>query len=226
MNVSDCYRLLGLRTGASFEEVKAAYRRLARQYHPDVNPGGTEIAQDKFIQLTEAYKFLAATIPSSDSVRTSAPSRPVEAVSTVATSPPVEPGASSRHTPTPPPTPSPEMRSPQESSSTKSISAMDQQLKQTAYKQLHQLLKSQRFPRAIALVEGLAQRIPDDIEVRQWQAITYQRWGRHLVRERKLEKARIYLQKALRTDPYNRSLYSEVEQDFRQMAEVLQISES
>jgi tetratricopeptide (TPR) repeat protein len=83
------------------------------------------------------------------------------------------------------------------------------------------LLKYRRFARAIALVEGLAQRIPHDPEVRQWQAIAYSSWGRHLVNERQLEKARIYLKKALRTDPHNRSLWAEVERDFRRIEQLL-----
>jgi tetratricopeptide (TPR) repeat protein len=82
------------------------------------------------------------------------------------------------------------------------------------------LLKYRRFARAIALVEGLAQRIPQDPEVRQWQAIAYQSWGRHLVNERQLDKARIYLKKALRTDPHNRSLWAEVERDFRRIEQI------
>ena len=82
------------------------------------------------------------------------------------------------------------------------------------------LLKYQRFPRAIALVEGLAQRLPQDREVRQWQAIVYQRWGRQLVNEKQLDKARIYLKKALKTDPHNQALWAEVEQDFRRMERI------
>ncbi len=93
-------------------------------------------------------------------------------------------------------------------------------MKETSYEQLQQLLRSHRFPRAIALVEGLAQRLPQDSEIRQWQAITYQRWGRQLIQERQLDKARLYLKKALRTDPQNRSLWAEVEQDFRRMEQI------
>jgi DnaJ domain len=52
-----CYRILGLKIGASLDEVKTAYRRLARQYHPDINPGDRH-AHEKFIQLNEAYKTL------------------------------------------------------------------------------------------------------------------------------------------------------------------------
>jgi tetratricopeptide (TPR) repeat protein len=101
------------------------------------------------------------------------------------------------------------------------LSAVEKQLKWQSYGQLQQLLKEGRFARAIALVEGLSQRIPQDPEVRQWQAIAYQRWGRHLVSERQLDKARIYLKKALRTDAHNRSLWAEVEQDFRRIEQML-----
>jgi hypothetical protein len=41
------------------------------------------------------------------------------------------------------------------------------------------------------------------------------------VNERQLEKARIYLKKALRTDPHNRSLWAEVERDFRRIEQLL-----
>lgn len=100
------------------------------------------------------------------------------------------------------------------------LSETEQKLKNHSYRELQQLLKYKRFPRAIALIEGLAQRIPQDPEIRQWQAITYQRFGRYLIKERKLEKARIYLKKALKTDPHNRSLWAEVERDFRQLERV------
>ena len=61
MNLAECYRLLGLRSGASFAEIKASYRRLARQYHPDINPVD-QTAKDKFIAINEAYKLLASLV--------------------------------------------------------------------------------------------------------------------------------------------------------------------
>jgi tetratricopeptide (TPR) repeat protein len=100
------------------------------------------------------------------------------------------------------------------------LSELEQKLKENSYRELQQLLKYQRFPRAIALIEGLAERIPQDVEIRQWQAITYQRFGRALIQDKKLEKARIYLKKALKTDPHNRALWIEVERDFRQLEKV------
>ena len=62
MDFGDCYRVLGLRSGASFVDIKTSYRRLAQQYHPDINPGDKK-AQDKFIALTEAYKLLLTIVP-------------------------------------------------------------------------------------------------------------------------------------------------------------------
>jgi curved DNA-binding protein CbpA len=210
MNLADCYRLLRLREGASTAEVKASYRRLARQYHPDVNSGDL-LAQEKFIALTDAYKFLLSAIKLSGISEVSNPPQTVSAASKTQ-----DAGMSQR--------PQPATKVTRKQPAVKfnrPLSEIEQQLKWHSYGQLQQLLKERRFARAIALVEGLAQRIPQDLEVRQWQAIAYQRWGHHLVNERQLDKARIYLKKALRTDPHNRSLWAEVERDFRRIEQSL-----
>jgi tetratricopeptide (TPR) repeat protein len=211
MNLADCYRLLGLRTGASFDEIKASYRRLARQYHPDVSSGDQQQAKEKFIQLTEAYKFLISQVPPNE-VDSGEPPAPVSVNSKASSAEPPPPRTWSEEVKVTRKVPRIQ-RNPD-------LSEAEQLLKQNSYEQLQQLLKYQRFPRAIALVEGLAQRIPKDPEVRQWQAITYQRWGRYLIDQRELDKARVYLKKALRTDPHNRSLWSEIERDFRRMEKI------
>ena len=53
----DLYDLLGVSRDADADEVKKAYRRLARQYHPDVNPDPA--AQEKFKEVSRAYEVLS-----------------------------------------------------------------------------------------------------------------------------------------------------------------------
>ena len=53
--IDDPYKVLGVSRDASDEEIKKAYRRLAKQYHPDVNPGD-EAAARKMQQITAAYE--------------------------------------------------------------------------------------------------------------------------------------------------------------------------
>ena len=53
----DYYQVLGLAHGATAEEIKKAYRKLALQYHPDRNPGNKE-AEEKFKEAAEAYEVL------------------------------------------------------------------------------------------------------------------------------------------------------------------------
>ena len=197
MNLEDYYRILGLRSGASFADVKASYRRLVQQYHPDINPDDLK-AKDKFIAVNEAYKFLQMILspeeikPQSHGLKTQVSG--FSEVKTQVTTANIK-----------------------VTSHPANLEDIEQRLKLKTYEQLQRFLQARRFPQAIALAEALLARLPADVEVRQWLAIAYQIWGRALITEKQFPKARIYLKKALKTDPDNKALWSEVQQDFQRL---------
>lgn len=58
MEYKDYYKIMGLEKTASQDEIKSTYRKLAKKYHPDLNPGD-EKAQEKFKEVSEAYEVLS-----------------------------------------------------------------------------------------------------------------------------------------------------------------------
>jgi curved DNA-binding protein len=59
MDYKDYYKILGVGKSASEKEIKRAFRNLARQYHPDKNPGD-KTAEEKFKEINEAYEVLGS----------------------------------------------------------------------------------------------------------------------------------------------------------------------
>ncbi len=232
MALAHHYRILGLRTGASFDHVKLAYRNLARLYHPDVNPGD-QLAKEKFIQVTQAYQALVEALPASAAAAkhsAAAPTRGPRAPATAPAQPTTAQPTAPKQTEAavmPQPTPAP----PAEDiaftlSPIPGGTEADQLLKVNSYKQLREFLGEQRFPRAVALVEGLAQRFSEDPEVRQWHAIAYYRWGHDLLNQGNLPKAEVCLKKARRVDPHNKSLRQALQSDFQRLEQLRQASAS
>ncbi|MBO4548162.1 MAG: J domain-containing protein [Abditibacteriota bacterium] len=58
MDYKDYYSVLGVDKSASLKDIKTAYRKLARKYHPDVNPDD-KTAEEKFKEISEAYEVLS-----------------------------------------------------------------------------------------------------------------------------------------------------------------------
>ena len=58
MEYKDYYAVLGVKKDATEKEIRQAFRRLARQYHPDVNPNNKE-AEEHFKEINEAYEVLS-----------------------------------------------------------------------------------------------------------------------------------------------------------------------
>ena len=58
MSKRDYYEVLGINRSADEKEIKRAYRKLAKKYHPDMNPGDKQ-AEQKFKEITEAYNVLS-----------------------------------------------------------------------------------------------------------------------------------------------------------------------
>ena len=56
--MSDLYKTLGISRNSNSDDIKKAYRALARKYHPDLNSGDAN-AEEKFKTITEAYEVLA-----------------------------------------------------------------------------------------------------------------------------------------------------------------------
>jgi len=66
MRLSECYSLLEVSPGASLDEIKASYRKLAFKYHPDLNSGDARAAQ-RFSRLNEAYVLLKKNLETASS---------------------------------------------------------------------------------------------------------------------------------------------------------------
>lgn len=199
-NLDKYYLLLGISHEASLDELKTSYRLLARQWHPDLNPGNSEAPQ-RFIALNQAYQILLTRLLAPSPQFTSQP---------VPMAVPTRPTANR--------TPTTHHRVPQPAAPVPALTKYQAELKWKLSCKLQLLIEQEQFLQAIFVVEGLAQYLPDDIQIPQWQGIIYAKFGCQLIKRRKFNKARIYFNKALRVDPHNQHLATIVDRAFTQMA--------
>jgi tetratricopeptide (TPR) repeat protein len=184
MNLEQCYQLFNLQPGASATQIKAAYRKLARVMHPDVNPEDAN-AHNRFVTLNQAYELLLDVAAGRQQVgQVSKPAR--------ASTPPVP-----------------------------TLSKQEAELKWSSYHTLQELLQQRELTRAVSLVDALYQRLGNDTDVRQWQGIVYYFFGQHLIDRCQIDKAKIYLKKALKADPQNPQLSSQVDSEYQRIEKMM-----
>ena len=58
MNYKDYYKVLGVEKTAAEKDIKSAYRKLAKKWHPDANSGNAKAAEERFKEISEAYEVL------------------------------------------------------------------------------------------------------------------------------------------------------------------------
>lgn len=208
MHLSECYRLLGVPRNATLDDIKVAYRRLARKYHPDVNQNDPTTT-DKFRLVQEAYKMLK----DADTEDLSKELFAKHKQQNVKNPPPQKPAQ-----PKPQPHPKIRIEVKQVNNQVDPINSDPElKLKLDMLRRVQDLLKQKKYIVAIAVVEGMSERFPNSPEVIHWKAVTYHRWSCELILAGKLREAEIYLNKAMITDPKNRELIFEVNRDLERV---------
>lgn len=215
MHLSECYRLLGVPRNATLDDIKVAYRRLARKYHPDVNQNDPT-ATDKFRLVQEAYKMLKDSDTEDLTKDLFAKKAATNAARSPSAPPPPPPKATVPSKPQPHPKIKIEVK--QVNNQVDPINSDPElKLKLDMLRRVQDLLKQKKYVVAIAVVEGMSERFPNSPEVIHWKAVTYHRWSSELILAGKLREAEIYLNKALNTDPKNRELSFEVKRDLERV---------
>ncbi len=214
-NLTWCYQVLEITDVATEQEIKAAYRKLARKYHPDLN-GGDRQSEDRFKQITLAYQtLLTARKQTPQTSNTKKYSAPTEwATSTPNASSSATPSGGVRF----------HVKNREQSQTQKSQLSPEQKLhKVSTLNQIYSLLKRKKWQQAIEVAENLAKQFPSDSKVCQWLAVAYHSWARKLIERQHYDSARIYLKKALQADPHNKQLWLLIDQDYKNIERGLRL---
>jgi tetratricopeptide (TPR) repeat protein len=207
-HLAQYYQRLGLPTDATMQQLKDRYRQLAKQYHPDLNPGDRQAAE-QFILIRQAYEILLTAVEQS--------SPEVSGQRDTTSTPPPEP-------PPPPPRPTRvrvRVKQPTDRKATKpavpKLSPEQERIKQRSLEQIHGLLRHQQWQQAIHHAEKLAARFPTQPDVCRTLAKAYHGRALYLIDRRKYEEARPYLQKASKTDRNNRQLWQDINRAYQRI---------
>ena len=207
-NLTWCYQVLELTADATEQEIKTAYRKLARKYHPDLNAGDRH-AEDRFKQITLAYQTLLTALKQISPTHTTSYSAPTKPTTTPTASP--TSGRVRFHV------------KKGESETPQSTTAEQRLLKLSTFNKINTLLKRKKWQQAIEVAEKLAEGFPGDLEVCQWLAAAYHHWAKKLIERRHYDPARIYLKKALQADPHNRQLWLAIDRDYKNIERQLRL---
>jgi tetratricopeptide (TPR) repeat protein len=101
------------------------------------------------------------------------------------------------------------------------LSKQEAELKWNTYHRLQELLQQRKLIQAVAVVDGLAQRIGQDSHVCQWQGIVYYFFGQHLIDLLQIDKAKIYLKKAQKADSQNIQLCQQISWEYQRIAQLM-----
>lgn len=199
MHIHDCYRLFGLTRKASVDDIKSAYRRLALQYHPDINQSDPKAAE-KFRQVKDAYNILLKYVAKNPppSLKEQKVARSAHHATQVKVKVDVTP--------------------PQAKETVDPVQKLKRELKR-----VQKMIREKPCYTTVFFIEELRKRYPNAPEVDRWLAIAYYRWGKELLQQGKYIRARDYLTRVLSTDPQNRWLCYAAKRNLDQLDE-LQVS--
>ena len=189
ITIEKSYKLLGLNSSASIDEIKAIYRQMAKKIHPDLNPH-EPTARDRFNTLNQAYQLLLAVHSEPDRI---------------VPNPELEPTAHSdgvrvNYVVDPP------------------LSPQDLQLKIEVFESLEKLIRQENFTKAVSIVDMLAKVVPNCSDISKKQSEVYFKYAQDLVNRRsQFTLARTYLKAALKVDPHNQQRWQAVNREFNRI---------
>jgi len=184
----DYYAILNLSPEADIEDIKQAFRRLARQFHPDVAGEGS---RERFQQIYQAYQVLSDPEQRRryDAQRQSSPAPPAAGQRRVVI----------------------------RTTGSSSAEHLDPESLQEGIARVKAAWRERKLPTAVALAEALLKRFPNSREAIHLLALAYQRFGNHLIYEGRHQQAEAYLRKALAMEPHNRELAFEIRRDLARL---------